>query len=60
MNRHGEKSEIINSSPCKRKLQLDQEKISKTNKNQITSKKQQKKETKITKTKTKTFVKKRN
>ena len=33
--RRGEKFEIITSSPCKRKLQRDQKKISKSNKNQI-------------------------
>ena len=32
-NRHGEKSEIIASSPYKRKLQQDQEEITETNKN---------------------------
>ena len=34
-NWHGEKSEIITSPPCIRKLQQDQEKIKKTNTNQI-------------------------
>ena len=58
MNRRGEKSEIVNSSPCKRKLQLDQEKISKTNKNQITSKQQQQKEPKTTKEKQRRLSKK--
>ena len=30
-SRRGEKSEIISSSPCKRKLRQDQDKITKTN-----------------------------
>ena len=34
-NQCGEKFEIITSSPCKRKLQQDQEKITETNKTQI-------------------------
>ena len=35
MNRRGKKTEIITNSLCKTKLQQDQEKITKTNKNQF-------------------------
>ena len=34
-NQRGEKHEIITNSPCKRKQQQDQEKITETNKTQI-------------------------
>ena len=56
-NRCREKSDIIISSPCKRKLQQDQGKITKTNKSQIKTK--QKQPVKANKRKTKKHLSKK-